>query len=121
MSTGLALDANNDIFIEGVEFRRTKDAAYVAQKVRSTLKTILGESDIDPNLGVPYFSEIFQRPVDVAQAEALLKDAILGVEGVNELLTFETDFDSTSRYFSLNFSADTIYGDIEVADITINI
>lgn len=120
MAVGIALDDTHDIFLEGSSFRRTNNGAYVAQKVLSTLQTVLGESVLEPDLGLPYYTEVFVRPVDVPAVSTLIKEAILNVDGVNRLLTFDIDFDSASRQFKVNFSVNTTYGDIDPIDVTIN-
>lgn len=121
MAFGLALDKNNDIFIEGGSFKRTYDGAYVAQKVRSVLNTIQGEVISDPDFGIPYFTDIFVKPVNLGQVASVFKTAILNVDGVDSLLSFDFDFDSSTRKYILNFSVNTEYGEIDLEDVTINL
>lgn len=116
---GLALDKNNDIFIEGGTFKRTYDGAYIVQKVRSVLNTVKGEVSSDPDFGIPYFTEIFQKPVDIGQVASIFKTAILEIDGVNELLDFDFDYLPDTRIFSLSFSLNTDYGTIVIDEVTI--
>lgn len=116
---GLALNENNDIYIEGTEFKRTYDGAYVAQKVKVMLQTVEGESTTDPTFGIPYFDDIFIKPTNTAYIASVFKTKILGVEGVNNLLGFNYDYDNTTRTFSIDFSIDTDYGEIDVTDFTV--
>lgn len=120
MAFGLALDANNDIFIVGGTFKRTSDGAYLAQKVRSILNTIQGEVASDPTFGVPYFTDIFVKPVDLGQVASIFKTQILSIEGVNSLLSFEFDYNSNTREYTLDFSVDSTFGEIDINDVTIN-
>lgn len=116
---GLALDENNDIILSGGSFKRTYDGAYTAQAVKTTVQLVQGESSVDEDAGIPYFSEVFVRPANIAQVESLLKTAILNIEGVNSLLSFESTFDTETRKYRLDFSADTDYGTIVLDDFTI--
>ena len=120
MAFGLSLDADNDIFIEGGTFSRTSDGAYVAQKVRSVLNTIQGEVVSDPTFGIPYFTDIFVKPVNLGQVASIFKTKILSVEGVNGLLSFDFDYDPETRKYLLDFSVNTDYGEIVIDDVTIN-
>lgn len=121
MAKGLGLDANNDIIIGGTQMVRTDTADHLAQKLRSKLQLIAGESQLDETAGLPYFTEIFVKPVDLPRVASLYKSEILNTEGVNELLLFDYSLDTTERELSVEFSVNTIYGDIEINSLTINI
>lgn len=121
MAKGLALDASNDIIVGGTEFTRTADATYLAQKLRSRLQLIEGESQLDVTEGIPYFTQIFVKPVDLPGVASIFKSTIINTEGVNELLTFDYDLDTTQRVLSVSFSVNSIYGDFEIKDFTLNI
>lgn len=120
MAKGLALDTNNDIIIGGTEFTRTSDADYLGQKLRSRLQLIEGESQIDRTQGIPYFTEVFVKPVDLPAVASLFKSVIINTEEVNELLTFDYDLDDEQRIFTVSFSVNSIYGDLEINNFTIN-
>lgn len=120
MAFGLALDKYNDLIIESNEFVRTSDGAYVAQKVRSNLQMIQGENENNPKEGVPYFSTIFIKPVDLAGVASILKSTILNTEGVNSLARFDFNLDKETREFILDFSVNTTWGEIVVSDFILN-
>lgn len=119
MANGLALDKTNDLLIEDNNFVRSSNGAYVAQKVRSTLQLIQGELEDYPEEGIPYYSSVFQKPVDIASVASIFKSAILGVDGVNSLIKFNFELDTTSRIFILDFSVNTDWDEIEINDFTI--
>ena len=121
MSKGLALDASNDLILTGSSFTRSNGAAYVAQKLRSRLQLIYGESILDETEGIEYFSSIFIKPVDLQAVASIFKTTIINTDGVNELLTFNYDLDTTQRELTVTFSVNTTYGDIDVNDFTLNI
>lgn len=118
---GLALDSSNDIIVGKTSITRTDEGAHVVQKVRSRLLVIAGEYEDDEDEGIPYFSDIFTKPVNFPAVASLFKSRILGTEGVNELLSFDTEYDGATREYSLSFSVNTDYGEVSISDVTINI
>jgi len=120
MGKGLALDKNNDILIGGSGFKRVSNGEYLAQKLRSRLQLIQGESELAEDEGIPYFTDIFVKPVDLPAVASLFKAEILNTEGINELLTFEYSLDTSQRKLTIGFSVNTIYGEIDINNFTIN-
>jgi len=120
MAKGLAVDANNDIILGGTEFVRTSDANHLSQTLRSKLQLIEGESQLNRTAGIEYFTDIFVKPVDLPAVASLFKSEILSTEGVNELLRFDYDLDTTQRVLTIGFSVNSIYGDIDINQFTIN-
>lgn len=121
MAKGLGLDATNDIILGGTEFTRTSEADHLAQKLRSKLQLIEGESQLDGVAGIPYFTDVFVKPVDLPGVASLFKYEILNTLGVDELLRFDYDLDTTQRILTIGFSVNSIYGEVNISDLTINI
>lgn len=102
------LDANGDVMLgRGLASYLTGEDA-VAQRLRSRLLLILGEWFVDTSAGVPWFQEegsdaqpILGVPRNLAYAEAVIKEAILGTDGVASIESSEEGFvmtvDSQSR------------------------
>lgn len=114
-----ALDSNNNLIIDKGRFVIVEDGAAVAVKVRSRLLTYLGEWYLDENAGVPYFQQIFKKPVDLDNVESILKQVILQTDGVESLTEFSSSYDGTSRGFTVDAKVKTVYGTIE--EITTNV
>ena len=81
------------------------------QAVATILKTFQGEWFLDTRYGIAYFQEIFRKPADINRAQLLIKEAILGVEGVSGLNSFDATFDSNTRKMTITFEATTSFGD----------
>ena len=113
------LDANYDIcFGRGLnDFAR--DAEATAQKVKSRLLLLAGEWFLDTSAGVPYLQQIMIKPADLPLAESLIKAAILGTDGVAELVGFATTYDAGTRKLSVTASVRTTYDDI--SNIKVNL
>jgi hypothetical protein len=121
MAKGFGLDATNDIIIGGTSFTRTDNADHLAQKLRSKLQLVQGESQLDVTAGIAYFTDIFVKPVNLPGVASIFKSEIINTEGVNELLRFDYDLDTTQRELTIGFSINTIYGDLNINNLTINI
>jgi hypothetical protein len=113
-----ALDSNNDIFVRRRSIALVSDGAEVVQHVRSRLLFYLGECSWAVTSGVPYFTRVFVKPMNLAEVEAILKSVIILTPGVNELLDFKMSFNSTTRKLAVAFEANTTYG--VVAGATLN-
>jgi len=121
MAKGFGLDSNNDIIIGGTSFTRTTNGDHLAQKIRSKLQLIQGESQLDTTAGIEYFTDIFVKPVNLPGVASIFKSEIINTVGVNELLKFDYDLDTTQRELTIGFSVNTIYGDLNINNLTINI
>lgn len=75
----------------------------VADRIRTKLLTFLGENFLDRESGVPYFGEILIKNPDQTRVRNLLLSVASSVEGVTQVLSFDTEFDVASRTFSINF------------------
>lgn len=120
---GRALDSNNDIII-GADgsLKLVSDGAEVVQHIRSRLQFFKGEWFLDTNAGVPYFEEIFTKPVNLANIESIFKTKILETPGVSKLTEFTMDYESgANRELVIRFSAETIYGYIDREEVSINV
>lgn len=92
----------------------------VAQRLRITLYTFLGEWFLDTTVGVPYFQQIFGKLRSKASVDLIFQQIITTDPDVIEILTFESTLDKTARGYSMTFQ-------VRVADntaslpITINV
>lgn len=113
-----ALDSNNDIFVTRGRIAVVQDGAEVVQHVRSRLLFYLGECSWATDKGVPYFQQIFVKPMNLPQVESILKAVIIKSPGVLKLLDFSTAYSSTTRKLAIAWQAETTYG--VVSDASLN-
>lgn len=92
---GFVLSAGSPSFIEGKEAK--------AQQARIRLQTIQGEYFLDPNLGIPYFSDILIKNPSIQFIEFIFADALenLGLNNIQIHGSYEKDI----RKFTLAWEA----------------
>lgn len=117
----LKLDANGDIAFENSDLVLVKDADEVAQQLRIKLRFILGECAFNSTLGIDYFNQVFVGNPNISVVEAMLKKAILSVDGINNLISFALSYDRKIRTLNVAFSCDTIYGQVNLKDIHVGV
>lgn len=119
---GRALDSNNDIIVQGGQFRLVEDGSEVVQHVRTRLQFYLEEWFLDLDSGTPYFQEIFTKPVNLDSIESIFKSRILNTPEVQKLTEFAMEYEGNSvRKLSVSFSAETVFGVINNEKVTINV
>lgn len=92
-------------------------AQQVLQQIRSNLRTFLGEYFLDTTLGVPYIQTVFQKGTGQGVIEGLLKQAILGTDGVIQLLSFELVLGGQNRLGTVTFTVLTTNGTVTSTEI----
>lgn len=89
----------------------TQKKDLTRQRVEITLKTFLGEWFANILFGVPYFQTIYGKNTKNA-ADIAIKTAIQNVEGIVELISYESSLDSTTRKLTVSFRALSEDGEI---------
>lgn len=109
----LALNDSHDVHIgsrSGIAIAR--DGAAVAQNVLTRLRLIRGEWELDVNEGTPWFDEVFVDNPDIRRIEITLKERIIDTPGVVGLISFDLDFDASTRALPVAFEAESEFGPI---------
>lgn len=118
---GRALDSNNDLIIQSGQLRLVEDGSETVQHVRTRLQFYLEEWFLDLQSGTPYFQQIFTKPVNLANIESILKSRILNTANVEKLTEFAMNYEGGStRKLIVTFSAETVFGNIDSQEVTIN-
>ena len=89
----------------------TTNGEYVAQKIETTLSFFYGEWFLNYVLGIPYFQDIFVKNPDINLVNTIFRNAIINIEEVEEIIKFETEFDTSLRQYSLDLEVRIITGD----------
>ena len=106
------LDENGDIVTSGVQFITERDE--IAQTVKTRLQLFLGEYFRDTTDGTPWFESILGKGSALSNKEAVLRNRIVRTPGVIRLTSFSTDYDLTTRRYSVSAGILTQYGETDV-------
>jgi len=117
-----ALDSNNDLIVHNGQFVIVKNGAEIVQHVRTRLLFYANEWFLDLSSGIPYFEQIFVRPVNLGNVESIFKTAILQTPGVDSLINFSMVYEGGSvRKLSVDFEAKTVHDEIITSEVTVNV
>ena len=102
------LYSDGDIATSGTQF--TSGVEEVAQTVKTNLKLFLGEYFRNILDGTPWFQQILGKGASFSARESIIKRRIIQTEGVTSISTFSTDFDLTTRAYSVDAGIITAFG-----------
>lgn len=109
----IALDpTTGDLLLEHFDLKLVDGRDQIAQNLAIRLRFILGEWFLDINAGVPYYDDFFIKAPNQIRIESLLKEEILDTPGIDQILSFTSNFDAQKRIYSVTFSVSTIQGEI---------
>ena len=111
--TYLALDKDTGdlILADGGGVSRVTDGRFVVQQVQCKLRTWLAEWVLDPSIGWLSREEM-GKGFDIASIERRARTIILETQDVLEIISLTSTY--SKRKLTLEFSAKTTYGNIDV-------
>lgn len=110
----IALSASHDLDLSNGDMALIDGAEQVRQQVLIKLKLWQGEWFLDTGFGTPYLDGILGRQLTLSGAIIALRKSVLEVEGVRAITALTYDYDSRARHLTVNFTAETPFGLIEV-------
>lgn len=109
MTTTLAADASNDLFINGAGVLATRSGLLaVLQVCEHAAKTLRGEMLFAVDQGLPYFTTVWGGSPNRPQFEAALRRALLAVPDVLDIVELETQ--AANNVLSYRVTIKTIFG-----------
>ena len=106
----LAFGNDGDLVVKDYDISFLNGVNQIVQNCAIRLKFFLGEWYLDINAGIPYYQDFFIKAPNQIRIESLLIQEIINTEGINEVTSFTSDFDSELRRFPVIFSATTDEG-----------
>lgn len=106
----IALDIDGDLEVTN-DARLVAGSEGVKQLISVALQLFKGEWFLDLNSGMPYWQDILGRKFDEATLRAAVRDAILGVAGVSEIVKLTVTWDGTTRTAAIAWRVQTSFGD----------
>lgn len=113
-------DTNDLVFVNGQAPVTQLLTVIVAQRLKITLYTFLGEWFLDTTVGVPYFQQIFGKVRTKATIDLIFQRIISGDPDVIEILSFESSLTSGTRGYSMTFQV-RVADNTDSLPITINV
>ncbi len=110
----LALNKEGDLLIENFDAFLVRDIDQIAQNLAIRLRFIAGEWYLNILAGLPYYQYFFIKEPNQIQIETFLTEEIANTRGVQQITSFSSNFDGKTRDFTVDFSCQTINGDLEV-------
>ena len=96
-------DTNDIIFVNGQCPVTQRLTDVVAQRLKITLYTFLGEWFLDTSIGVPYFQQIFGKVRSKSTIELIFQRVIANDPDVIEILSFESELAASTRGYTMTF------------------
>lgn len=117
----ILLDPNSHdvIFINGAAPVTRSQQDVVAQRLKITLQTFLGEWFLNLDTGLPYFQQILAKIRNKSTVDAIFQQAILADPGVIEMIQYSSTLTASSRGFDLSFAVRVTDGSIVPIDFTL--
>ena len=75
----------------------------VAQRLYIRLRTFKGEWFLAEGYGVPWLENVLGHKVKKSTVDMVVMDAIMSVEGVKRIISFESSFDNPKREYECKF------------------
>ena len=108
-----------DIDLAAGDFYLNDPLEAVRQHLVSNLRAFRSEWFLNLDQGVPYFQEVLRKNPNPIVIDAIFKEAIINTVGVKELTSFDLTFDTESRKMFLDFSVDTIEGELNFENLVV--
>lgn len=108
------------VFTNGKTEVTQTQAEIVAQRLKITLYTFLGEWFLDRDVGIPYYQQIFGKVRSKSAIDVIFQNAISADPGVAEIKEFASSLGSANRGYTMTFKVRAI-DDTVTDDITINV
>lgn len=113
--TGIALDENNDIYLDNQgNLALCKDIEAVKTAVSCETKTNYGEIILNTTKGIPYFETIFVAHPDIELWKSYMREAILAIPKVLGISDFKTYIDYQKSLLKYAVVINTEYGTEEI-------
>lgn len=111
-------DATGDIDIQQNNWVMVQGTEEISQIIKQNLQTVLGEWFLDSSLGLPWFTEIFEKGQSQKNIDTIFIDEIGAAPGVISLVNYSSQLtNKANRLLSIEFQAYTVEGILDFTSI----
>lgn len=122
MST-FTLDSNNDFYFENKKLAiisGNNTDEEILQRIKVRLKFFKDEWFLNSEHGLPYFQDILgSKNLDFNIIESILREQILQVEGVKEILESSIDYDKNQREIKYSVNIVSVNNTVITEDLIV--
>lgn len=93
--------ATHDLVYENRDLALVEGIDYYRQKVSIELQFFFGEWFLDDTKGIKFFELILIKNPNITLVDNLIKTAIIDIEGILSIVSYDSVFDKTARKFSI--------------------
>jgi len=103
----------HDLSIVNGRFALINGIDEINQRINVTLRHLQGEYFLDIQDGTPWYTDLLGSKSAVAEVNLVLRSRVLSVPGVLRINTFDANFDTSARSYSITMSVQTSAGIID--------
>lgn len=111
----------NDLEIINGDLALATGTVAIQQDLQQTLQLFLGEWFLDTSKGLPYLQLILVKNPNLDVIQATLLNAARAVNGVEDIVGFQFDYDAKTRTLSVSMQAKTTTGTVIKAQASIGV
>lgn len=105
-----AIDSSQDMYIVNGQIARRNSSEAILQLIKTRLQTVQEEWFMDLSAGLPWFTEMAGKPVDLYKIRSYVSGEIVQTNGVKELISLEMLYNNAERKLQIEFTYSDIYG-----------
>lgn len=106
----MALNSSYDVFVSDGKIARVTDSNAILQLVKTRLLTVKEEWFMDLDAGLPWFTQLTGRNVDLYKIRSYVAVSIINTPGVTGLGAVELELSKSDRKLNIDFTYTDKYG-----------
>jgi len=108
------LFTDNDLQLVNGDIAFADEETEIGQRIGLRLTTFRGEYFLNRNYGVPYYTQVFGKGIDIDTVKSLLTNSVLEVDGVRSLKDpIELNYIPTTRELQARVRVNTVAGEVD--------
>lgn len=102
----LSQNESNDVFVRDGSIALSDGVKAYGEIVADAIRTIIGEIQLDVNIGIPYFETVFKSVNGIDIWKNDVRKRVLEFPFVKSIESFEVDYSNRILKYALTFATD---------------